>query len=572
MIELLRRRAALLVLAMALALVAAACGGGDEPTEETGGGATGGGSESVTAGAPSEGEDAAASGGSFTVYLGEPQSLVASNTTESEGSQVLAALYAGLTAYDNETAEPLVGEESPNAVAESIETEDNKVFNITLKDGWTFHDGTPVTSSSFIDAWNYAAFQPNAQNGAYFFAPVDGYDDLQCPDEECAEDPPAMEMSGLEEVSETEFTVTLTEPAIYFRSAFGYTVFYPQPESFFEDPDAFNESPVGNGAFMMDGDWQHDVSISATKYEDYAGEPASADAVEFQIFDNPDTGYNEILANNLDIIDTVPPARIAGAESELGDRFIDQPSSVIQFLGFPTYDERFQNPDLRRAMSMAVPREQITEQIFSNTRVPAESFVSSLVPGARENPCGETCQFDPEAAKALYDSTEGLGDETLNMYFNSGGGHEEWVQAIANSWRDTFGLADGQIQFQSLDFAEYLQLLEDKQVDGPYRLGWLFDYPSIQNYLGPLYKTGASSNYTFYSNPEFDGLLDEAAAAETNEESLELYQQAEDILLDDMPAIPVMFSNTTAAYSENVDNVIFDIFGQVVLNEVTVNE
>lgn len=574
MIELLRRRTAPFVLMLALALVAAACGGGDDGDD--GGGGSASGSESAAAGG-SEGSEPAegggGSGGSYSAYRGEPESLISTNSTESNGSQVLEAVYSGLADYDDE-GNPLFGDESEDAVAESVETEDNQNFTVTLKDGWTFHDGTPVTAQSFIDAWNFGALQENAQNGAYFFAPIVGYDDLQCADEDCAQPATATEMSGLSAPDDLTLEIELTEPFSVFPLYLGYTVFYPQPESFIEDPEAANEQPIGNGPYMMAGPWEHDVAINLEKFADYAGTPGNADEVEFRIYTDPQTGFNDVLAGNLDVIDQIPPAQISTAEDQLGERFIDQPSSTLQFVGIPTYDERFDSPDLRHALSLAIPREQIAEQIFSGTRIPATSFASPVVEGSRDDACQGFCDFDPERAKELYDQAGGI-DGPLNLWFNTGGGHEEWMEAIANSYRENLGITE--INFQSLDFAEYLPLLESgpaggEGVDGPYRLAWLFDAPSIQNYLEPLYGTGGSSNYTGYSNPEFDDLIAQGNQAETPEEGIELYQQAEDILVEDMPGIPVMYSNLTAGYSENVENVNFDIFSQFNVGEVTIAE
>ena len=152
-----RNRLRLSAALLALALGAAACGGGDDGS----GGGEGGG------GGSSEG----AAGGTFSMYIGEPENpLVPSNTSETEGGQVVDALWTGLVGYDAETSEL-----NYDGVAESIESEDSKTWTITLKEGWTFHDGTPVTSDSFINAWNYAANSVNAQGNSYFFANVEGY-------------------------------------------------------------------------------------------------------------------------------------------------------------------------------------------------------------------------------------------------------------------------------------------------------------------------------------------------------------------------------------------------------------
>ena len=102
------------------------------------------------------------------------------------------------------------------------------------------------------------------------------------------------------------------------------------------------------------------------------------------------------------------------------------------------------------------------------------------------------------------------------------------------------------------------------------------DYPSPQNYLEPLYSTQAQppagSNSAFYSNPEFDELVAKGNAAGSNEEAIEFYQQAEDILLEDMPIMPMFFGLEQTVWSEKVDNVKVDIFGRVNVASVTVTQ
>ncbi len=568
------RRLSLLALAMALFAAACSGGGGDtatdseEPAETDAATDEGSASDEESAASDESEPEAERTGGSISVYLGEPESLVSINSNESEGGFVIRTINSGLVEFDEE-ANAQFGEDDPDAVAESIETEDGQTYTVTLKDGFTFHDGSPVRAQDYVETWNYAAFQPNAQNGQYFFGQlgIAGAADLNCPDEECAEQPPAMEMSGLEVVDDLTFTVTLDEPNIEFLQAIGYSVFYALPPVFFDDPAAFNEQPIGNGPFMVTGPWEHNVQIPLATYEDYPGTLPQVDEVTLQIYGEVETGYNDLLGGNLDIMDTVPPEQIANAEADLGDRFVDQPSSVLQFVGFPTYDARFEDPRIRQALSLAIPRQLIADEIFSGTRVPADSFVSPVVEGYREDACEFlVAEPDVERAQQLYTEAGGTTDPMV-MLFNSGAGHDQWIGAIANAWRETFGITE--ITFQQLDFSEYGPLLEGQGAPGPYRLGWLFDWPSPENYLTPLAGTGASSNYTGYANPEFDALMDQGRAADDRAAATELYNQAEDVLCQDLPYAPALFSNTTAAYSENVENVTFDLFGEPVLVDVT---
>ena len=128
----------------AVALLAAGCGSGDDSgdTDSTAAGKT---------------------GGEVTVQGCNPENpLVPSATSETCGGNVIDALFSKLVHYDPETAKP------ENDVAESIETSDNQTFTVKLNKGYKFHDGTEVKAKNFVDAWNYAAYAPNAQGGGYF--------------------------------------------------------------------------------------------------------------------------------------------------------------------------------------------------------------------------------------------------------------------------------------------------------------------------------------------------------------------------------------------------------------------
>lgn len=545
----------------ALALLATACGGdtegeGAETQEPADGGET----------TDGEGEDVA--GGEFSVYICEPQHLIPTNTNETCGSEVLNSLFSALVTYDAENSDPAWGDEAPRAVAQSIESEDNVNWTITLKDGWTFHNGEPVTAQSFVDAWNYGAYGPNAQGNSYFFANIAGSEDLVA-EEEGAE-PVAETLTGLEVVDDTTFTVELTEPFSQFPLTLGYTAFYPMPQAAFEDPAAYEEAPIGNGPYMMDGSWNHDQNINVVKYADYAGEPGNADAIEYRIYAEINTAYTDLIAGNLDVMDTIPPEQLASAKDEFGDRYIQRESSSYTYLGLPSYNEQLANDDIGKALSMAIDRQAIIDAIFNGAFTPAASVVSPVVAGSREDACGEGCQYDPEAARELFESAGGV-DLPLTMWFNSGAGHEEWIEAVANQWSQNLGIPIDQIQFESLQFADYLDRLDNQEVDGPFRLGWVMDYPSPQNYLEPMHATGGSTNLDGYSNEQVDELIQQGNAAGSIDEGIEFYQQAEDLILADWHHIPLWFGQVNAGHSENVSNVAVDAFTQIRVADITVS-
>ena len=116
----------------------------------------------------------------------------------------------------------------------------------------------------------------------------------------------------------------------------------------------------------------------------------------------------------------------------------------------------------------------------------------------------------------------------------------------------------------TVDFATYNKKIDAGEVKGIFRAGWQADYPSIENYLTPLYTKGAfppGSNWVLYDNPEFEKLLVQAAAAPTLDEANALYQQAEAQLEKDFPTAPLWYNKATAAWSDRVTDVQVNAFG-----------
>ena len=539
--------------ALASSLVLTACGGGGGG-EETGEGA---------------------STGIVTVGNGEPQNpIIPTMTNETFGSKVTSNVFAGLVYYD---AEGVVH----NEVAESIESDDNKVWTITLKDGWEFSDGTPVTAQSFVDAWNYGAYGPNAQNLSYFFEPIEGFADVQVPTDDAGEptgeDPASETLSGLEVVSDTEFTATLAQPESDFPLRLGYSAFYPLPESFFEDPEAFGEAPIGNGPYVLET-WEHNSLIELRPNETYAGErEVQNGGVDLVAYTDEDSAYNDLLDGNLDIVTNVPASAFGTFEDELGDRAVNQPAAVIQVINVPEYNEKLSGEAgllRRQAISMAIDRASITETVFSGSRTPATDFTSPVINGWTEDLEGnEVLDFNPDEAKALWAQAEEIepwGDEPLFIASNADSDHQSWIDPTCNGIRDTLGI---DCEFDAYPtFDEFLDARDNEKIKGLFRGGWQADYPAMSNFLGPIYGTGAGSNDMGYSSEEFDAKLKEANGESDPDAAIELYKEAQTILFQDLPGIPLWYNNATGGWSESVDNVVFGWDSDPILYQVTKSE
>jgi oligopeptide transport system substrate-binding protein len=509
----------------------------------------------LAAGCGGDGGAGAPDPGVISVFSTEPENpLVPGNTTEEGGSRVLSALFTGLVEYDPRTAEPR------NAVAESITTTDSRVYTIRLRPGWTFHDGSPVTARSFADAWNYTAYSPNGQQGASFFTQIAGFDQVHTTDPDGegpqqAPEPPAREMSGVRVVDDLTLQVTLSEPFSVFPTKLGYSPFFPLPASFFADPEAFAAAPVGNGPFRFVSR-QPGVDIRVARFDGYAGPKPKVAGVEFRIYSSSEAAYQDVIAGNLDFLDVIPPSALPGRlyERDLPGRSSSQTYLGVQLLAFPLYDARWANIDLRRAVSMAIDRQALDERIFSGTRPPADGLVPPNVPGRAANQCGELCTYQPERARALFESTGFTGP--LELTSNVDGPNQEWMQAVCTSISTALGRECRFVPVPT--FGEFRRAINAREMTAVYRSSWQADYPSIENFLNPLYRTAGSSNDNGYSDPAVDTLLARADAAPSAEAGNALYQEAERLVIEDMPVIPVYFQSAQAGWSPRLADVVVD--------------
>ncbi len=185
---------------------------------------------------------------------------------------------------------------------------------------------------------------------------------------------------------------------------------------------------------------------------------------------------------------------------------------------------------------MAIDRETIIKQIFNNTRVPATGWVSPVVDGYKAEQCGEFCKFDPAKAKALLEEAGGFKGDKITLSYNADAAHKDWTEATCNSIKQSLGVECQAVGV--VDFATFRQQIGDRKMKGMFRNGWVMDYPSIENFLTPIYGHGAASNDTDYSNPAFDKLLADAAAATDPAEANAKYQEAEALLAADFPIHP----------------------------------
>ncbi|MEU5565719.1 peptide ABC transporter substrate-binding protein [Micromonospora musae] len=539
-----KRTSGAVALGAAVALIASGCSGSDD-----------GGDAGNTA------------DGAIVIDGTQPEvPLVPANTTETGGGAIIDYLWTGLVEYPNNGGAP------QNAVAESIETTDSKVYTIKIKKGLKFHDGSEVKAANFTKAWNWAAYSPNGAQNSSFFADIQGFADVQSEDPDAegpqkAPEPKAKEMTGLKVVDDYTFEVTLAAPTAVFPTKLGYSAFVPLPDVFFtQTPEEFGKKPVGNGPVKFVS-WEDDVSIKLTRFDDYTlRDKMKIKDVDVKLYQEDTAAYNDLLAGNLDFQQQVPVSALAGDKwkNDLGERAIQSTTPSTGIIAFPMYDAKFKDPKLRKAISLAVNRQEITDKIFFGNRTPADSWANPLTPGAVAGNC-TACQFNADEAKRLFAESSGYQGEMV-FYYNADASHKDWMEAVAQSVKNVLGInarAEG-----IPTFAVFRQQINARKMTGPYRAGWQQDYPDVENWVNPLYVKGGSSNDGMYSNPQVDTLAKEASGAANLDEAHAKFAEAVKVIDADVPSIPVYFQGQQSGHSDKIKKVELTNVGEIDITSV----
>lgn len=503
--------------------------------------------------ASGQGESAvkASDGGTFKYYISDPVAIDPYNLQESEGTQVGHVLFDSLVEWDWDKSDVKA------KAAESWEiNDDNTVFTFHLKDA-KFHNGDPVTAESFKRGWQRLVDPSMATPSeiGYHLSPVVGYDEMA--------QGSAKEISGLTCPDDKTFVVTLSAPMADFLAVCCHPGLAPVPQAAIDDPDSFLLAPIGNGPFMMDGKWESGQYINVRRFEDYYGDKPALDAINFSIQKDPKTAYSELEAGNMDFCQ-IPTGRIQELSEKFGksvDGYTISPSrqallgaeASVYFLAVNLEDETMANKDLRHAMSLAINRQNIVDTLFESGREPADNVFPTIID--KKGGSWEFAEYDPEKAKQIIDE-KGLAGTTVKLSYNSGGGHEDIMSCIQADLQ-TVGLT---VEQDTKEWAAYLQGLTDGSFQLG-RMGWIADYPTLDNFIYPNFYSTADNNFSRYNNPEVDAAIDAARAIADEDERKDAYRKINQMVADDMPIIPIMFYAHQHVASDRVNELYYNAQG-----------
>ncbi|TDD59728.1 ABC transporter substrate-binding protein [Kribbella antibiotica] len=518
-----RRLTGVVGVALGLSLVLASCGG-----KSGGDSGSGDGAKSVT-----------------IAIAAEPLEYINPlNENGSPGIQVAMAMFAPLVTTDPNSGKLL------NVMADSVTPDKtSQTWTIKLHPGNTFQNGQPLTAKDYVDSWNLTAQGSQAWKNNGFFSKIEGYEALNPETPEGATPKPTSvkALSGLKQVDDLTFTVKLKVPFSQFGLTLQYLGLAPLPEEIRKDPDAYKRKPIGNGPFKLAADWNAGDDIKLAKWDGYKGPLVpEASAITYRFIPNADTAYNEFLAGNLDFVD-VPSTKVKTFKDDAPDKWVTSASSGANYLTIPAWDERYKNPKIRHAISMAIDRKAFADLV--GLSVPAKALVSPDMDGYRADAC-KYCDFDVTKAKQLLAEAGGFsGPVNINYSTTSASGQVN-AEAIGNMLRQNLGV---EVKYTGKTGSEITELADKRKLDGLRFSGWGHDYPSIEDYLTPMFKSNGDANFAHYANPALDAVLAKGDAEPDPEKAIKLYQQAEDIALADMPLIPTFTKSNASLHSDKIE-------------------
>ena len=526
-------RFAALVAALALLLVA--CGGNDK---------------NDSAKDKQQGTTDAKQGGVFRLGISEPTAIDPYNSQESEGILVTKQLFVGLVSNPN--AE---GEIQPGVAEKWSKNSDCTEWTFNLRSGTTFSNGEPVNAEAFIRGMTRAAKQSAAADVAYHMGGIAGYTELHGTGVAGAPPATATTFSGLSAPDPNTLVVKLSAADCEFDKKTLQSVMDPVPASAGEaDNKAFNDMPIGNGPFKMKEPWRHDQSITLVRNDSYFGDKAHLDEVDITILPSQgaiEAEYKGVQSGQFDYA-RIPPALIPQAKAEFEPKggFFHQLTNGINYLLVDVATPPLNKADARKAISLAIDRDAIITGVFKGLQTKATSIVPPVFKAYYQAGVCDVCDKpDATRAKALAASGGIPPGTKVNLAFNTGAGHEAWVQAIQQQLSDTLGL---KVELQPYPFKELLQKEAAKDATGLWRAAWSADYPSAENFLFPLLSKKSlppGDNRGRYDNPKFDDLLVQARKTADDAERAKLIKQAEKVAIgDDMALIPLWYRDQYRVY------------------------
>ena len=511
----------------------------DEAASETGASETD--TEEVAVEVPDREFTEPLSGGVFRRLWADPPTLDPHLTSDTTSSGIVVEVFSGLVALNVDLQ--LVPD-----LAESWTIDNGVVYTFKLRPNATFHNGKPVTAEDFKWSLERAANPKTASPVADTYL-----NDIEGAMEYIEGN--ASEISGIKVIDDRTLQITIDAPKAYFLAKLTYPTAYVLDQETVEAGGRswWVDNPVGTGAFKL-AEYRIGERIVLERNDDYYREPALLDSIVMNLaggqamamYENDEIDITGVGLFDLDrVLDPTEPLH-----QEL---VIAPPGFSVSYIGFNTTKPPFDDPKFRQALNHAVDKELIATEVLSELVQPAYSILPPGFPGYTDEI--EGLMYDPDLAKQLLEESAYADADSRPRIVvtvpGTGGTIGLDLEVILEMWKQTLGI---EVEIQQVEWATYLEDLEDQKFQAFAGLGWEADYPDPQDFLDILFHTDSGINHGAYSNAAVDSVLEEARTESDVLRRIELYHEAEQLIVNDAAWVPMWFTGERyALVKPNVD-------------------
>ena len=491
-------------------------------------------------------------GGTLRLWDIGPLTLDPAISGEMSSHLYIMQIFNGLVKL-NDKLEPV-----PDLAERWTVSPDGKTYTFFLRPDALFHDGKPVTASDVKYSWERACNPATgSQTASTYLNDIVGAAE--------ALSGRAQQLSGVSVIDDHTLSVSIDAPKVYFLSKLAY------PTSFVVDGQNVEKGadwwykPNGSGPYRM-ARWDQGSLIILQPSQNYYGKKGTA-RLYFQLLDGVPMALYE--TGKIDVVE-ISQLYLDRATDRTGP-FYDQlhiyPELSLQYIGFNTTKPPFDDPLVRQAFSRSVDKDHIIRIIEKDMASRADGILPPDMPGYKKDLKG--LDYDPVYARELLAKSRyssGLPPITITVLGWGGVDVDPSLGAAIQDWGKNLG---AKVSVRLLEPDPFHYNLR-QEADEMYVLGWVADYPDPQNFLQTLFYTGTEYNHGRFSSSEFDSLIDRAAVEQDHDKRMELYGQAEQIIVDQAPAIPLWFNRNYVLVNPRVKNYSIDPLGVPRLNLVTI--
>ncbi|MGE0971086.1 ABC transporter substrate-binding protein [Klebsiella sp. WOUb02] len=460
----------------------------------------------------------------------EPSSLDPHKVESDVEFNIISDLFEGLVSVSP-------GGEIQPRLAEKWENKNNTVWTFHLRPGITWSDGTAITAQDIVWSWQRLVSPTTASPYASYPGNMHIVNA-----QDIAQGKKTPDTLGVKAIDDATLEVTLSQPNAAFLPMLAHPSLVPLDKvlvSRFGEKWTKPEHMVTSGAYKL-SQWVVNERIVAERNPRYWDNADTViNKVTYLPISSEAADVNRYKAGEIDIVYTVPINQFAQLKKTMGEQLDVSPQLATYYYEFNTTKPPFNDPRVRLALNMALDKDIIAEKVLGQGQRPAWLISQPDIGGVKlQNPDYASWPRDKriaEAKKLLSEAGYNDGHPLVfNLLYNTSESHQRVAIAASSMWKKNLGV---EAKLQNQEWKTMLDTMHTHNFDAV-RYAWIADYDDAATFLNN-FRTGDSENTSQYSNPAYDEALRNAAKAPDVATRGKFYQQAEDLLGKDVPAVPV---------------------------------